>query len=233
MSGAILLLKQVRFPFHQGRFQGRTASSLSTPQPSFHSTKEGFKADEQKVHLREQLGFHSTKEGFKEQSSRTSTKRPCVSIPPRKVSRAADPTQPDFSQFRFHSTKEGFKVYRQAGTPKYGCGFHSTKEGFKGTKSLADPAASTGFHSTKEGFKGGQRVRGRDGRSHVSIPPRKVSRVLFEGRDAEVWQRFHSTKEGFKAGRGGDVRMKALVGFHSTKEGFKESPLPSIAPSSD
>ena len=38
------------FPFHQGRFQGGTDSCPIGRHPSFHSTKEGFKADQQRRH---------------------------------------------------------------------------------------------------------------------------------------------------------------------------------------
>ena len=75
------------FPFHQGRFQGPSASSFGPPAPvsipprkvsrdiragiyqnrwrSFHSTKEGFKADSADGSIPFAVCFHSTKEGFK------------------------------------------------------------------------------------------------------------------------------------------------------------------------
>ena len=65
-------------------------------------------------------------------------------------------------------------------------------------------------------------------RCQVSIPLRKFPRVLFEGRDAEVWQCFHSTKEVSKAYLNAGTTPQGQS-FHSTKEVSKVWPRFSIA----
>ena len=132
-----------------------------------------------------------------------------VSIPPRKVSRAAVPLSYNAPIPCFHSTKEGFKVnsvvdltlgypvfpFHQgrfqggmvpSGSFAPGC-FHSTKEGFKGGEEELKRGASIRFPFHQGRFQGHSGCADRPRSYRVSIPPRKVSRTTGRPRRGNVF----------------------------------------------
>ena len=217
--------KTQRFPFHQGRFQGKAAHDAGHGfGESFHSTKEGFKAGMGEISMLERRGFHSTKEGFKEpvqghqlvpshcvsipprKVSRTILCPPnwgeagLVSIPPRKVSRALDCCGHVAEQLVSIPPRKVSRTHVPASISRKYPRFPFHQGRFQGALNAVRARQCPSFHSTKEGFKD-------------DPLPSKLG---------GSWTSFHSTKEGFKGPRLLRPCSRATC-FHSTKEGFKDS----------
>ena len=143
----------------------------------FHSTKEGFKVlywllvNYVNLH-----SFHSTKEGFKGRCGEVHGGGSAVSIPPRKVSRAAAPDDQVARKLRFHSTKEGFKGHILVLDVPVAQEFPFHQGRFQGGSGTASPPSRPRFPFHQGRFQGPQQGSRELCPEHVSIPPRKVSR---------------------------------------------------------
>ena len=144
------------FPFHQGRFQGPWAIRADRAKRLFPFHQGRFQGAAPPITIRS--------------GSR-------VSIPPRKVSRrdAVHRRVRDKPAFPFHQGRFQGPTSIQSFPNQQKCPFHQGRcQGSIGTASLW---STSSFHSTKEGFKGGKGFQALFA-TLVSIPPRKVSRLV-------------------------------------------------------
>ena len=210
----------LRFPFHQGRFQGERDTRSLESSSCFHSTKEGFKGDGTFQRTSWRIGFHSTKEGFKARP-KTSKKESNRKFP--------------FHQGRFQGCPLCGRELVEIVFP-----FHQGR--FQGSDHGPEVCGCPEFPFHQGRFQGCTQPFTHQDSAYVSIPPRKVSRPLRGDLDEFPAIGFHSTKEGFKVARlsQNHIRLEEFpfhqgrfqgikshrvffkkICFHSTKEGFK------------
>ena len=108
-------------------------NTTSAKKTSFHPSKEGFKGKKVGESRCPKSRFHPSKEGFKAVRSSGLGTDCLVSIPLRKVSRAARAPPGLGRPSGFHPSKEGFKATTTTTTTitKKKKSFHPSKEGFK------------------------------------------------------------------------------------------------------
>ena len=149
--------KTQRFPFHQGRFQGKAAHDAGHGfGESFHSTKEGFKEPVQGHQL---VPSHCVSIPPRK-VSRTILCPPnwgeagLVSIPPRKVSRALDCCGHVAEQLVSIPPRKVSRTHVPASISRKYPRFPFHQGRFQGALNAVRARQCPSFHSTKEGFKG-------------------------------------------------------------------------------